>query len=111
MTWAILPISEPRRGRRCPVRTGHRTPDSSVTTQPAWSTVHEHQPRRSATAKEMARAEKVACRPGDDRCYRFPDRLVDAAASCTPKGRCRVGWIVANSGRDSWDVWLDVYTG
>jgi hypothetical protein len=21
------------------------------------------------------------------------------------------GWIVANGGRDSWDVWLDLYTG
>jgi hypothetical protein len=62
-------------------------------------------------AEAMARAEKVACRPGDDRCYPFPDRLVDARASCTPKGRCKVGWIVANSGRDSWDVWLDRHTG
>ena len=62
-------------------------------------------------AAAMARAEKVACRPGDDRCYPLPNRLVDARASCTPKGRCRVGWIVANSGRDSWDVWLDRHTG
>ena len=33
-------------------------------------------------AEAMARAEKVACSPGDDRCSAFP---------CTPKGRCRVG--------------------
>jgi len=59
----------------------------------------------------MARAEKVACRPGDDRCYAFPNRLEDAQASWTPKGRCRIGWIVANYGRDSWDVWLDLHTG
>jgi hypothetical protein len=59
----------------------------------------------------MARAEKVACRPGDDRCYAFPDRLEDTQTSCTPKGRCRIGWIVANSGRDSWDVWRDLLTG
>jgi hypothetical protein len=26
----------------------------------------------------MARAEKVACRPGDDRCYPFPDPLETA---------------------------------
>jgi hypothetical protein len=62
-------------------------------------------------AEATARAERVACQPGDDRCYAFPHRLVDARASCTSKGRCKVGWIVANSGRDSWDVWLNVYTG
>ncbi len=62
-------------------------------------------------ADGMARAEKVACRPGDDRCYVFPDKLEAARATCTPKGRCMIGWIVANSGRDSWDVWLDVHTG
>jgi hypothetical protein len=59
----------------------------------------------------MARAEKVVCRSDDDRCYVFPDVLEDVRASCTPKGRCRLGWIVANSGRDSWDVWLEVRTG
>src|SRR5215203_7363045 len=58
-------------------------------------------------AEAMARAEKVACRPGDDRCYPLPHGLDDARASCTPKGRCKVGWIVANAGRESWDVWLD----
>ncbi len=42
---------------------------------------------------------------------RFPDPLEDARASCTPKRRCRLGWILADSGRDSWDVWLDVQTG
>jgi hypothetical protein len=59
----------------------------------------------------MARAERVACRPADTRCYPFPNPLDVARASCTPKGRCRIGWIVANSGRDSWDVWLDLHTG
>jgi hypothetical protein len=59
----------------------------------------------------MARAEKVACAPLDPHCYVFPDSLEEARQTCTPKGRCRLGWIVANSGRDSWDVWLDVTTG
>jgi hypothetical protein len=59
----------------------------------------------------MARAQKVACAPGNDRCYPFPDRIADVRASCTPKGCCRLGWILANAGRDSWDVWLDVHTG
>jgi hypothetical protein len=68
-----------------------------------------------AIAEALARAEKVACRPGDQQCYPFPHRLVDARPSCTLKGRCKVGGtrrvIVANSGRDSWDVWLDIHTG
>src|SRR5688572_26352028 len=55
-------------------------------------------------AEAMARAETVECRPGDDRCYPFPDPVADARASCTPKGWCRIGWIEGNTGRDSWDV-------
>jgi hypothetical protein len=62
-------------------------------------------------AGAMARAEKVACRPGDSRCYAFPDRLADARENITPKGRRMVGWIAANGGRDSWDVWRDRHTG
>jgi len=62
-------------------------------------------------AEAMARAEKVACRPGNGRCYALPDSVTDARASCTPKGRCKIGWIVARSGRESWDVWLDLHTG
>src|SRR5215208_1493325 len=62
-------------------------------------------------AEAMARAEKVACRPGDGRCYPLPNSVKDARASCTPKGRCKIGWIVAKSGRESWDVWLDLHTG
>jgi hypothetical protein len=62
-------------------------------------------------AEAMARAEKVACRPGDGRCYAFPDRLSDARETCTPKGRRKVGWIVSHGGRESWDVWPDLHTG
>ena len=62
-------------------------------------------------AEAMARAEKVACRPGDGRCYAFSDRLSDARETCTPKGRCKIGWIVSHGGRESWDVWLDLHTG
>jgi hypothetical protein len=62
-------------------------------------------------AEEMSRSEKVGCRPGDDRCYPFPNPFDIARTSCTPKGRCRIGWIVADSGRDSWDVSLAVATG
>jgi hypothetical protein len=58
----------------------------------------------------MAKADARVC-VGSDRCYAFPDRLEDACASCTPKGRCKVGWIVSRGGRESWDVWLEVGTG
>lgn len=51
------------------------------------------------------------CAPGDNRCYVFPDPLHEAIQTLTPKGRCPIGWIVVNSGPDSWDVWLDVNTG
>ena len=61
-------------------------------------------------ATVMARAEARVW-IGNPRCYAFPDPLVEAGHSCTPKGRCRVGWILANSGRESWDVWLEVSAG
>jgi hypothetical protein len=48
---------------------------------------------------------------GSDRSYPFPHRLEDARATCTPKGRCKVGWIVSRGGRESHDVWLEVATG
>jgi hypothetical protein len=49
--------------------------------------------------------------PGDNRCYAFPSNVDAACATCTPKGRCKVGWVVRASGRESWDVWLEVRTG
>jgi hypothetical protein len=58
----------------------------------------------------MAKADARVC-VGSDRCFAFPDRLEDARASCTPKCRCKVGWIVSRGGRESWDVWLEVSTG
>ncbi len=61
-------------------------------------------------AAALAKAEVRVC-PGNVRCYAFPDRLGDVRESCTPKGRCRAGWIVTRSGRESWDVWLEVSTG
>ena len=58
----------------------------------------------------MAKADARVC-VGSDRCYAFSDRLEDARASCTPQGRCKVGWIVSKGGRESWDVWLEVGSG
>jgi hypothetical protein len=59
----------------------------------------------------MARAEARVCVPGDHRCYAFPSDVESARATCTPKGRCKVGWAIRSSGRESWDVWLEVSTG
>jgi hypothetical protein len=62
-------------------------------------------------AEGMARAEKVACPPGDQRCLPLPYDVESARQTCTPKGRCKIGWIVADAGRTAWDVWLDLHTG
>ena len=59
----------------------------------------------------MAKADARVCVPGDNRCYAFPYGVEGARATCTPKGRCKVGWVVRKSGRESWDVWLEVATG
>jgi hypothetical protein len=59
----------------------------------------------------MARAEKVACRPGDQRCWPFPYDVASALATRTPRGRVKIGWIAADAGRTAWDVWLDLHTG
>jgi hypothetical protein len=70
-----------------------------------------HELTEERIAEAMPRAEKVACRPGDGRCLPLPYDVASALATCTPKGRCKVGWVVANAGRDTWDVWLDLHTG
>jgi hypothetical protein len=58
----------------------------------------------------MAKAEARVC-VGSDRCYAFPHPLDHARETCTPKSRCKVGWIVSRGGRESWNVWLEVATG
>ena len=64
-----------------------------------------------AVAAAMAKAEARVCVPGDTRCYAFPYDRAGVQATCTPKGRCKVGWVVRASGREAWDVWLEVSTG
>src|SRR5215216_8637 len=61
-------------------------------------------------AAAMAKADARVC-VGSDRCYAFPERLQDARETCTPKGRCKVGWIVSRGGREIRGVWLEVRTG
>lgn len=57
----------------------------------------------------MERAEKVACSPLGDRCWLHPYGATDAP--CDRKGRCKVGWISRDAGRQAWDVMLDLNTG
>ena len=59
----------------------------------------------------MSKAEGRTGVAGDNRCYAFAYDLVGARASCTTKGRCKVGWVVRDTGRQAWDVWLEVSTG
>ena len=56
---------------------------------------------------------KVAARVcvGTARCFALPDPLYEARKTCTPKGRCKVGWVISRGGRESGDVWLEVTTG
>jgi hypothetical protein len=60
-------------------------------------------------AAAVAKADTRVC-VGNPRCYPFLDRLEDARQSCTPKGRCKDGWMVRAGGREAWDVWLEVST-
>ena len=66
-------------------------------------------------AEAMARAAKVACGSGNQRCFALPDPVDEVRKTCTPKGRCMIGGtrrvIVAEGGRTSYDVWLDVHAG
>jgi hypothetical protein len=59
-------------------------------------------------AAVVARAERAYCPPGDGRCYGFPDAAAQARTTCTPEGRCVIGWVVRDAGRDSRDVWVDL---
>jgi hypothetical protein len=61
-------------------------------------------------AAAIAKAEARTC-TGADRCSALPSDVATARARCTPKGRCRIGLIVSQGGRESWDVWLEVSTG
>jgi hypothetical protein len=63
-----------------------------------------------AIAEAMAKADARVC-VDSDRCYAFLHRLEDARETCTPKGRCKVSWIVSRGDRESFDVWLEVSTG
>ena len=62
------------------------------------------------TEEQIATADRRVCL-GSGRCFALPYRLADARETCTPKGRCMVGWIVSRGRRESFDVRLEVSTG
>ena len=65
---------------------------------------------RGTNRRGNGKADARVC-VGSDRCYALPHWLEDARGTCTPKGQCKVGWILRMSGHESWDVWLEVRTG
>ena len=48
---------------------------------------------------------------GSQCCSVLPAPLYEARWTHIPKGRCKVGWVVNQGGRESFDVWLEVRTG
>jgi hypothetical protein len=66
-------------------------------------------------AEATARTDKVACSPGNSRCFVLPNPVAEVRKTCTPKGRCLIGGtrrvIIAEGGRTSYDAWLDLHTG
>jgi hypothetical protein len=66
---------------------------------------------RPAASQPWNVRTSVACGQAARRCYGFPYDAQSARASRTPAGWCLIGWVAADSGRKTWDVWLDVHTG
>jgi hypothetical protein len=48
---------------------------------------------------------------GNPRCFALPDPVHETRKTCTAKGRCKIGWIVSQGGRELWGVWLEVRLG
>jgi hypothetical protein len=59
----------------------------------------------------MHRAAAAISPPLDDRCYGLSFGAAEALAERTPKGWCLIGWVVRDSGCESWDAWYNVVTG
>jgi hypothetical protein len=62
-------------------------------------------------AAAMAKADARVC-VGNPRCFALPDPVHAARETCTPKGRCKVGWIVGGECPEPRDIcWVVVATG
>lgn len=84
--------------------TAHTTPEKDTR-------VAEPELTQVMVAAAMERAQNVICPPLDDKCYGLPFDAAQALAERTPKGWCLIGWVVRDSGRESWDAWYNVLTG
>jgi hypothetical protein len=62
-------------------------------------------------AEAMARVEKVACRPGDERRLALPYDVASGLDTCTLKGRWRVGHPKGHRGERRRNVWRDLHRG
>ena len=62
-------------------------------------------------AAAMKRAEQAISPPFDDICYGRGEGEAEALKARSPKGRCKIGWVVRDSGREAWDAWYNVHTG
>jgi hypothetical protein len=61
-------------------------------------------------AVAMAEAGARVC-PGYGHCFALPNRIEDVRETCTATGWCKVGWIIGEGGRETWEVWQEVRTG
>lgn len=61
-------------------------------------------------AETMERTEARHC-PRNERCFVFPHPLEEARARCDAHHRCRVGWMLRDAGRESFEILLDLTTG
>jgi hypothetical protein len=59
----------------------------------------------------LERARLAVCSPLEDRCYAFSYGAEHARTRCTPQGRCCIGWVQRDNGREAWEAWLDLRTG
>jgi hypothetical protein len=64
-----------------------------------------------AIAAALERARVAVCTPLEQGCFALPFTPAQAEATAMPDGRQHIGWIVADSGRRSWDAWIHVETG
>jgi hypothetical protein len=58
----------------------------------------------------MERAQNAICPTLDDTCYGLAFDAAQSFAERIPKGWCLIGWVVRDSGRESWDAGYNVFT-
>jgi hypothetical protein len=59
----------------------------------------------------LERARRAVCGPLKERCSAFNYGVDEARKRCMPNGRCAIGWLSRDNGRQAWDAWLDLRMG